>query len=696
MLKTDGDNPVWADDLDTKVNSVAKDDGKVFTGLKNHTTVSRTDVAALKLNGFTASKDAEGGITSEDTIGTSLTKLGEALAKKTNADAPVHADDADKLGGFGAKQYLKSNGDGSSVTVTYSEPTTHTEPKSGGTLSLIIGRIIKWIRSLTAADVGAVAKAGDTMTGHLKFKLGDRTGTPLTILPASGTNGDALLIGNGGLTVVGGGEFSTSWVGNFTEESPAVVDGFVTPGVEHLILGADQTIRMYVAGNTIANRRYVKLATGLEFHPDTAKAGSLGIASLPWGKAFVDNIVAGMISSGFFEPQPLTTDADIDTLLTPGMYAAQSASIAAALKNSPVGTSFTLFVFKPYALMKSVNYATQLLIPIATNANGMEIYLRNINGTTIGEWGYTCMRPKDQPVPISKGGTGGKTAAAALDALGAWSSVAKYYAAAAAIPADSLEAGVFLLNLGQDATLKAAFSKAESYAFILSSAYAGRENTRRRFQIAIGYAGGELLVRTTVDTSGNWTNWTNYFQTSGLGYANKTLITSSADLNGYIKPGTYLCTSNTISATVLNKPALMGNYAFTMEVDHVATSSENSMAYKIQRLTSYQGYKFWRVSNSSTTVWGPWISDHSISGYFNISSVPVGKSVQQTVVLPASIGAVPSLRISVRQSTAGLKAYGKIISRTSSSFVVEVWHENTSAVTIGVDWEASFPTTTTV
>lgn len=496
--------------------------------------------------------------------------------------------------------------------------------------------------------------------------------------------------------MIGGGEFPTNWTAGFAETSPAIADGISGPAAESLVLGADQTIWFYVAGNTIANRRYMRLGTSLQLYPDIAGGGSLGLAATPWGKAFIDNIAAGMISSGFFEPQPLASGADMDTLLTPGVYAAQSSAIAASILNTPVATAFTVFVFKPYALDKSITYATQVLIPIAASANGMEIYLRNIAGTAIGAWGYTAMRPKDEPIPISKGGTGGKTAATALDALGAWNSVAKYYASASAIPSESLEAGVFLLHLGQDAALKAAFTKTESYAFILSSAYTGRENTRRRFQIAIGYAGGELLVRSTVDASCNWTAWTNYYQTAGLGYGNKTGIPSNADLDAYIKPGTYLCTSNATAGTILNKPALMGNYAFTLEVEHVATTTENSMAYKIQRLTSYQGYRFWRASNSSTTAWGAWISTHAIAGYFNISAVPVGTSVQQMVTLPASIGATPSVRISVRQATAGLKAYGKVVSRTSTGFTVEVWHEHTSSATIGIDWEASYPTATTV
>lgn len=190
VLKADGQGLAWADDLDTRVEAIANDPGKVFTGLADHTTITQTDVADLKLTGYTASKTAEGGITPADTLGRSLSKLGEALAGKTNKEDPIHAEDSEKLGGVSAKHYLQTAGDASSVTVTYDEPAIHTEPKTGGTLSQIIGRIVRWIRGLSAADVGAVAKAGDTMTGLLKFKIGERTGTPLNILPGNGTSGD--------------------------------------------------------------------------------------------------------------------------------------------------------------------------------------------------------------------------------------------------------------------------------------------------------------------------------------------------------------------------------------------------------------------------------------------------------------------------------------------------------------------------
>ena len=67
-----------------------------------------------------------------------------------------------------SKEKLEITGGNASATVvSFEEPEERTEPESGGKLSEIIGRIVKWVRGLTAADVGALAVPDSYAGGNL-------------------------------------------------------------------------------------------------------------------------------------------------------------------------------------------------------------------------------------------------------------------------------------------------------------------------------------------------------------------------------------------------------------------------------------------------------------------------------------------------------------------------------------------------
>ena len=123
-------------------------------------------------------------------------------------------------------------------------------------------------RKVTVSDssawrtgIGAVNKAGDTVTGDLTISHADSNklylkptngwtaGSYIEARPDSGpsTSGNILLLNGGGNTLVGGGEFSANAYG-------ANVDNCQGTG-ENLYLGADNATRIYTNAGTIAKRK---------------------------------------------------------------------------------------------------------------------------------------------------------------------------------------------------------------------------------------------------------------------------------------------------------------------------------------------------------------------------------------------------------------------------------------------------------
>ena len=84
--------------------------------------------------------------------------------------------------------------------------------------------------------------------GFLHFVQPNRDGVFVRLYAASDGNGDAVLLGDGGLTIVGAGESPQNLY------SALVTNGTYNNGNENLILGADGSIELYANCNTIANR----------------------------------------------------------------------------------------------------------------------------------------------------------------------------------------------------------------------------------------------------------------------------------------------------------------------------------------------------------------------------------------------------------------------------------------------------------
>ena len=113
--------------------------------------------------------------------------------------------------------------------------------------------------------LNVVNKAGDTMTGALtvptvtlqadsnniawlKANTTNRNSTVLKIYGSDRTDGDAVLLSAGGLTIVGGGESAQSLYNEY------VVNGTTTPGTEATMIGADTNIYITPNCQTIADK----------------------------------------------------------------------------------------------------------------------------------------------------------------------------------------------------------------------------------------------------------------------------------------------------------------------------------------------------------------------------------------------------------------------------------------------------------
>lgn len=105
-------------------------------------------------------------------------------------------------------------------------------------------------------DVGgrlSVGSGSATTEADIYARLANRHGRVLRMIDHDG-NGSAVLMGNGGLTVVGGGESADALYN-------ALIGAGSTPGTEQLHLASDNNLYLHSNCNAIANRKSVSLST---------------------------------------------------------------------------------------------------------------------------------------------------------------------------------------------------------------------------------------------------------------------------------------------------------------------------------------------------------------------------------------------------------------------------------------------------
>ena len=91
--------------------------------------------------------------------------------------------------------------------------------------------------------------AGAYNTGALAFASDNRTGEFVKLYGGADANGDAIVMGDGGLVVVGSGESAAALY------DALVTNGSWTPGHDNLVIGSDGNIFFYPNCQTIANRK---------------------------------------------------------------------------------------------------------------------------------------------------------------------------------------------------------------------------------------------------------------------------------------------------------------------------------------------------------------------------------------------------------------------------------------------------------
>ena len=129
---------------------------------------------------------------------------------------------------------------------------------------------------ITAANLGAVAKAGDTMTGNLtmsgatqaiKYASGTRTGSPITFY-AGDVNGSGIVIGDGGRTIIGAGESASAL-------RTALGTTAADEGKEEMHIASDGPVYIHTNANTIADRKTVTINTSGNITAPGGFTGSL-------------------------------------------------------------------------------------------------------------------------------------------------------------------------------------------------------------------------------------------------------------------------------------------------------------------------------------------------------------------------------------------------------------------------------------
>ena len=81
-------------------------------------------------------------------------------------------------------------------------------------------------------------------------------------------------------------------------------------------------------------------------------------------------------------------------------------------------------------------------------------------------------------------------------------------------------------------------------------------------------------------------------------------ITANTDLNTILTPGTYCCESGATTATLLNKPANMGNSSFLMIVRYITGN------YWQQEIISNENKRWSRQYQISGTTWSDWLKEY--------------------------------------------------------------------------------------
>lgn len=119
-------------------------------------------------------------------------------------------------------------------TVSYSEAQTIADQAAQSATSALNSQLTARINNITVTTLGALPLTGGNMTGNIGYQSPTRTGQMIKFLPGD-NNGSGIAIGDGGTTIVGGGESAALWIPEGNGAS-----------TEAMIISNDTDIKFYV------------------------------------------------------------------------------------------------------------------------------------------------------------------------------------------------------------------------------------------------------------------------------------------------------------------------------------------------------------------------------------------------------------------------------------------------------------------
>lgn len=120
-------------------------------------------------------------------------------------------------------------------TVSIAEANTIANQAASAATSALNTTLTAQINAITVTSLGALPTAGGNMTGNIGYQNGSvRTGQIIKFLPGD-NNGSGIAIGDGGTTIIGGGESASLWIPEGTAAS-----------AEAMIISNDTDIKFYV------------------------------------------------------------------------------------------------------------------------------------------------------------------------------------------------------------------------------------------------------------------------------------------------------------------------------------------------------------------------------------------------------------------------------------------------------------------
>lgn len=217
--------------------------------------------------------------------------------------------------------------------------------------------------SIPSRDDTKLPLSGGTMTGDISYTMYGSTQIPLKIYGGD-VNGQGLLIGAGGATIIGSGESATNLASSISATN------------ETTIIASDNNITFYTKCQDIANKVGIILDSSRNLYPDAANSGNLGTSSNRWSNAYLSAVnTTGTISSSkttttYLEGSKGT--AIINSTASAGAY-------TTIFKTNSNNGRFTMSNYQSTLL---VGYQTNTSVNAGTNGLTKQITLLNESGNS--------------------------------------------------------------------------------------------------------------------------------------------------------------------------------------------------------------------------------------------------------------------------------------------------------------------------